>query len=151
MGLLSRIRRNVRRTLRGTAVLAGGLLTAVAPSPAGQLLGGVLTAAGAPRRRRPITVPERIIGGETLPPAARCPVPRPEAAMPMGPTFRPFGTTFRSGRFPPQISQPQFPVAGQEFQQPVFGGFPPPQQRRFPQQFLPQRRFFPRIAGGFPF
>jgi len=151
MGLLSRLRRNVRRTLRGTAVLAGGLLTAVSPTPAGQLIGGLLTEAAAPRRRRPISTPQQVIGGETLPPAARCPAQPPEAAMPLGPTFRPFGTTFRSGRFPPQISQPQFPVGGQVFQQPVFGGFPQPQRQPFPRQFLPQQRFFPRIAGGFPF
>lgn len=159
MGLFKRFFRDVRKAAGTIGTVAGFALG----GPAGAALGGAIGSALAPSPRRQARQP-------TPPPT--CPAP---AQQPIPPGFRSFGTTFRSGRFPPQLDPGfqgagAFPqalvpgqVAGSFFQQPVQGAFqqagiqpfapqfgPPPgfqQFQQFQQQPFQQQQFQPR--GGF--
>lgn len=119
MGLFKRFFRDIRKAASQVAPLVGGLIG----GPAGAAIGGLIAENIAPSPRRQRT---RAIQAPSCPRPVQQPIP---------PGFRPFGTTFRSGRFPPQLDpgatgagafpQAAFPgqVAAPFFQQPVTGGF----------------------------
>jgi len=94
----------VRDVVRGVGQIAAPLISTFG-GPGGQIAGALLAQVSRPSGgRAPLAPMQRPLGGSTLPPARQPPPFRTAPGLQIPPTFRPFGTTFRGGRFPPQVT-----------------------------------------------
>ncbi len=160
MGTFRSFFKSVAETVGAVGALTGNPILSALSGVAAQAL-------TKPQRSRDRLQAKRPAPQLTMKPAVvsqpqACPVPfQPQREPPMAPTFRPFQTSFRGGRFAPQPQFPGFtppgfgqvPGVGSGFVQPQaqfagvpFGGFSPfaaggfgpgfggfqPQQQRFP-------------------